>query len=291
MQRQILRSGAVLALALAVPAAANAGRLGAEQKEANEFFKGRSFIAKIDLETTGKYFVDPEGIPIAQKKQGRRGNLGIGQRDLVFTEGDGGHGIYIRADESDREVLVALAKKRGLTMHAVKLYIQYPREITGADLDPYAIARALAPYVEFQGLEVGSELADAIDKLEAGGSTGTDSPGQAPGASMLSGLEVQAVPAVVRPGETVVLELLFELAETPGAAEVSVSEQRTLTFEGSMLPGYPVQSDQVRSPGVHTSRYRQPIPAEASLGTYELKGEICAGGHCMSQVIEFEVRE
>jgi len=129
-RRQLFRGGAVLVLALAIPATASAGRLSSAQKQVNEFFKGRSFVAKIDLETTGKYFVDPEGFPIEQKKQGRRKRLGVGQRDLVFAAGAGGHGIYVRADESDREVVVTLAKKRGPTMHAVKLYIQYPREIT-----------------------------------------------------------------------------------------------------------------------------------------------------------------
>ena len=270
--------------------------LSAAGKQTKMFFKKSSFVAKVDLKTSAKYHVDPDGRPTQKKKQGKHPNRGIGQRDVAFPQGAGGRGIYIGIDESDREIKVSLSKKRGLTMHAVFLYIHYDRKLTAADVDPRAIARALAPFVEFEGLDVGSELADAIDSLAAPSSS--SQPGDVPPESRqpsasrptILSLSASADPAVVRPGDSVSLVLSFAV-EAAGETQVPVIERRTVSLNGTALSGYPVESQLGRAGGSHTSRYGQPIPPSAESGSYEFRGEVCVGGDCITRTVTFEIRD
>ena len=286
----LLLIGFVWALLIASPATANP--IGDAQKQANEFFKNRTWTAKLPFETSGRYFMDPSGQPLGEKKQGRRRGLGIGQRDVAFPVGFEGRGTYIRVDGSDREVVVTLQKKRGPTMHSARMYIQYGRDISADDLAPEAIARALSPYVAFEGINPDREFADAVEALEA--ASDTASTRTAPTASStdvpaaVSALQVTVLPERVVGGGEAVLELTFDVGGTPGTT-TDVFESRTLSFDGSRLPSFPVERNQSREPGRHTSRYRQVIPAGASPGVYTLKGEVCAATDCVSRLVTFEV--
>lgn len=276
----------VLSIALLLwSGVAFANDYGPAQKSANEFFKNRTWVAKIPLETNGRYFIDPTGQPIEEKKQGRRRQLGMGQREIAFPVGFEGRGTYIRVDGSDREVVVILAKKRGITTYQARMKIVYSRDISKADLDPTAIARALAPYVEYEGINPDQEFAEAVNQIDV---APPRSATLDPALPMLSALDVEATPGQVTVGDTVFLVLAFTVTPVEASA-VEVSEQRTLSFGGTVLPSFPVNHSEARTSGTHTSRYRQPIPSGAPAGTYTFKGEVCAGSDCVSRLVTFEV--
>ncbi len=261
------------------------------KKSTSSFFKDKSFTAKIDLQTTGKYNVDPDGQPTEDRTQGRiKKRTGIGQRDVAFAVGNSGRGIYVSVSKRKKRIKVTLQAKRGPTMHAVSLYIHFDRKLEADDIDPRAIAYALAAYVDFEGLEAGSEIEAALETLHANDEaplkdTTSERPLNSPA---LASLVASAMPVKVKAGSSVALNLTFEISAT-GNQKVIATETRTLMFNGSILPSYPRVHEDSRATGSHTSRFKQPIPRSAKPGIYRFTGEVCVQGDCISRNVSFEV--
>ena len=272
-------------LALGVATNANADDIKDAKKATNAFFKKQSFTAKIDLQNTAEYHVTPDGRPSEGKDQGRfKKRLGIGARDIAFAAGKGGTGIYVYTNKRKKRIMVALLPRRGPTMHQSKLYINFGRPLEATDVTPQVIARALASYVEFTGVEVGSEINAALDQL--GASEVAPAAAVAQAAATISNLIVATTPTAVTRGSSVSLDMSFEVHDAAGQ---TVAETRLLKLNGQTLPGFPKEYSEVRAKGNHTSRYQQPIPSNAAAGSYSYKGEVCAGGDCVSRTINFVV--
>jgi len=255
------------------------------KKATSAFFKQQSFTAKIDLQTTSEYHVTPDGRPVNDKEQGRsKKNLGIGQRDVAFATGAGGKGIYVSVKKRKKQIIVSLLPRRGPTMHQAKMFINFDRAIEATDVTPEVIARALVSYVEFTGVEVGSELNAAMQKLSVDG----ESPDKTNSVESVSfdNVTVTATPSQVARGENVSLDIEFDIL---GSDSQMVEETRTLKFNGQMLPGFPKENSIKRTVANHVSRYKQPIPANASVGVYSYKGEVCVSGACTSRTVSFTV--
>lgn len=274
----------VAVLAVLLPISATANDLKSARKSTNAFFKEQSFTAKIDLQTTGNYFVTPNGLPVEGKNLGRKKKLGIGQRDVAIAAGKTGRGIYLSVSKRKKRLTVALAPNRGITMHQARIFIQFDRPLEAADVTPEVIARALASYVEFTGVKVGSELDDAIDQLGTDDGSISAAPTVLP-TSGVANLAVYTDVSSVERGNSINLQLRFDVQ---GRA-TSVTEQRELRYNGELLPSFPQTYAQSRGVGTHTSQFQQPIPASATPGSYEYKGEVCADGACMSRKITFTV--
>ncbi len=104
----------------------------------------------------------------------------------------------------------------------------------------------------------------------------------------IAALSVEAAPSHVLPGEEVELALQFEVS-APQDATVNVRERRTLSFNGKVLPSYPVESAKVRGGGSFATSVSQTIPAGASEGVYEYRGEVCVLADCIDKRTRFEV--
>lgn len=310
---KVLQRVCMLALLVIAPAL-QASDLGVAKKEANLRFKNSSFTALADLQTSAQYYVRPDATPLDEKKQGRfRFKLGIGQRNLAFSKGQQGKGIYVTFSKRKQHIKVTLQPKRGPTMHAVTLFIQHDRALQATDLDPRAIARALASHAEFAGFEVGKELDTAVEAVavqQQATPTSTEvvpamieakpaapmPPKQAQiqtsmlASSQLTIIALQSVasPSRITKGSEILLELLFEL-NVPEGQRVLAREARSLFFGSNLLPGFPVKHEQPRSAGQNSSKFSQPIPYSAAAGIYTFKGEVCVAQDCISRTVSFEV--
>jgi hypothetical protein len=190
----------------------------------------------------------------------------------------------VRVDEGDRKIKVSLTPKRGMGLHVSNIHIIFDRPLTVADVDPQVIARALATFVEIEGVEVGRQLEEAIAALEpASGPAAQPAVAAAPTVMLQS---ARAVPSVLRRGDEVRLELQYELTN---AGQADVTESWALTFGGTLLPSFPVERRSSRADGTHSATYRQPIPSDASPGFYRFRAEVCLAARCSSQSIDFEV--
>jgi hypothetical protein len=98
-----------------------------------------------------------------------------------------------------------------------------------------------------------------------------------------------AHPSTVHNNETQKLQLEYAVHGAPGAA-VSVTERRTLTFGGVIMPGYPRQRSVQREPGNHASAVNQVIPARAAAGSYSYQGEVCIDTACKTHRTVFQVK-
>jgi hypothetical protein len=84
------------------------------------------------------------------------------------------------------------------------------------------------------------------------------------------------------------LQLDFQLSGA-GSQPVSVSEERTLYFNGRVLPSYPKKSEVQRASGDYKTATEQVIPKGAEAGDYEFKGEVCVLRGCISRKTTFSV--
>ena len=109
-------------------------------------------------------------------------------------------------------------------------------------------------------------------------------PRDAAPATGLADLAVRTDPFTVRRGETIRLILEYRLGSPS-----RVVESFELRLRGQALPNFPRTEQLDREGGSHTSAFAQKIPAVASLGSYEFKGEVCAGGDCVSRTVQFEI--
>lgn len=261
------------------------------KKAANAFFKKERFTAKIDLQATSEYNVNPDGKPSEGKDQGRfKKRLGIGAKDIAYPVGEGGTGIYVYVSKRKKRIKVMLLPRRGPGMRVATMFINFDRPLEATDVTPQVIARALEAYVEFTGVTVGSEIDDALEQLESGETDQVTTPVPVPTpvpatASNIGNLSVRSNPSNVSPGSKVDLEMSFEVF----AATQTVYETREIKYEGQLLPGFPKTHNSSRDIGTHVSRYLQPIPVAAPTGVYYYKGEICADGDCVSRTVKFIV--
>ncbi len=105
---------------------------------------------------------------------------------------------------------------------------------------------------------------------------------------VINNLKALAEPARVSPGGEVRLLLSFTVV-AEGMPKAEVEEKRTLEFNGSALPQFPVTRKVARPAGKHTSTYRQKIPKSAKPGIYLFRGEACIQNACNSHSAEFEL--
>ena len=104
----------------------------------------------------------------------------------------------------------------------------------------------------------------------------------------LDSLRISASPAKPRRGDSVLLNLEYDIAGRDANA-ISVLETRTLSFNGKPLPGYPLAKRFNRASGPSESSYRQAIPFSAKAGRYQFKGEVCVNGECISRIVTVTV--
>ncbi|MEZ5595353.1 MAG: hypothetical protein R3E84_03025 [Pseudomonadales bacterium] len=105
---------------------------------------------------------------------------------------------------------------------------------------------------------------------------------------VVEALTVVADPVVVRNNGALNLLLEYTVTASPQAV-TPVTEVRTLLFNGQVLPGYPRRSEERRGGGQHVSGFRLTVPAQASQGDYEFRGEVCIRDACISRVRSFRV--
>lgn len=267
------------------PTIVHADEIDDAKKRVNEFFETGAFTVKVDLDDAVGYVVTPDGTPPeSYEPRGRKSGK------LAFHAGDRGTGIYIGVNERHKLISVKLQKKRTrLPWRAAGVNIGFRRKLTPADIDPRVIARALSAYVEFDGLEVGQEIDDALAQLDSAAvvPVATPPPTTITRPTVLT-LAVTATPQRVRGGEDVILELEYQV-QAPATQSVGVMLRRTLRLDGKALPGYPTESTEELAAGTHNNRYRQPIPKSARAGTYEFRCEVCVGGDCISRTVTFTV--
>lgn len=106
--------------------------------------------------------------------------------------------------------------------------------------------------------------------------------------STVLSVEVLAEPRSVRIGQSVALDLLYEIRANPGK-EVEVRGIRSLSFQGQNLPKYPIVKVMRRKDGTYETRFSQRIPGAAQQGSYTYRGEVCVKGDCISRSTEFIV--
>jgi len=111
---------------------------------------------------------------------------------------------------------------------------------------------------------------------------------RAAGETSVTLLDADAEPALVRPGETLRLNMKFKVA-TPAAGKIRLKESYGLLFQGQPLPNFPVQRMVSRAAGEHSGVYRQRIPVNAAQGVYRFKAEVCYEQMCSSRVSLFEI--
>lgn len=270
--------------------AADKSAVKAAAKNTNQVFSDVSFVAKMNLGRYVHHYVLPDGSPAPQKKkkQGKGAGKSTIQMDsgVKVHQGETGHSLRIYVKKN--EIWVGLNKKAGATLNPAMVHILLGREVSPDDLEPDKIARALTSVVEIAGFEPGADVAAAFD--EAIHAAEENPPEVEPLAShgpTVQSLHVSTKASRMHAGETVELLLEYEVDGPSGA--VAVTETRTLSFGGVMIPTYPVREDLSREPGHHISNYRQTLPSSAESGVYEYKGEICVGGDCISRTTTFEI--
>ncbi|MBN2370741.1 MAG: sel1 repeat family protein [Vicinamibacteria bacterium] len=101
-------------------------------------------------------------------------------------------------------------------------------------------------------------------------------------------LQVTAEPATVRVGEVVELRLSYAVQAGPGES-VPVRQIWTLSFARQALPNFPVEREVARASGSFDASFSQTIPAVAAPGRYDVRGEVCVGGDCISRGTSFDV--
>lgn len=270
---------------LMISSAVHADDIKDAKKVTNAFFKKENFTAKINLQATSEYNVGPDGRPTPGKKQGRfKKRLGIGVSDIAYPVGEGGTGIYVSVSKRKKRIKVMLLPRRGPGMRVATMFINFDRPLEATDITPQVIARALAAYVDFTGVTVGSEIDDALEKLESGEADELAAPAPAIERN-IGNLGVRAHPESVSSGSKVDLEMNFEVF---GGTQ-TVFETREIKYDGKILTGFPKTHESSRGTGTHVSRYLQPIPSGAPAGMYYYRGEICSSGDCISRTIEFMV--
>lgn len=107
-------------------------------------------------------------------------------------------------------------------------------------------------------------------------------------ATSLVSFAARVSPARVRPGETVELEMTFEIGAGEGVL-AEVRESRTLTYAGRVLPNYPVVEETRLGPGTYETVLPQTIPDVAETGRYECASEVCVDDECRTETSVFEV--
>jgi len=271
--------------------AADKATLKAAAKQTNKAFADVSFVAKMDLRRYVDHYVLQDGSPAPQKKkkQGKDPKKSTIQLDdgVKVHQGETGHSlaVYVKKDK----IVVGLNKKPGAKLNPTLVHILFERELTAEDLAPARIARALTSVVEIAGYEPGADVAAAFDDtLQSAEVAAPVAPAPAsPQKPTVNRLDVSTGVGQIHAGESVELRLVYEIEAPSGT--VAVTETRTLTIGGELIPSYPVRDDLSRAPGRYTSNYRQPLPGSAARGVYEFKGEVCAGGDCISRTTTFEV--
>lgn len=146
-------------------------------------------------------------------------------------------------------------------------------------------------YLDWSQQTVAEAFDEALSAAPAASASGQSSAAAAPSANRttVGRLDVTTSSSTVSRGSSIELVLSYKV-EVP-AGTTTVSETRTLTVGGQLVPGYPVHDSIERIAGSYTSTYQQPVPAAAAGGTYEFKGEVCVGGDCISRTATFRVLE
>lgn len=87
--------------------------------------------------------------------------------------------------------------------------------------------------------------------------------------------QASSIPASVRPGETVELNMTYAILNPSSDVQTAITETRTITHNGALVGRPEVQV--TRADGTYTSSVPLRIPADATKGTYvvtsEIKGE------------------
>lgn len=168
----------------------------------------------------------------------------------------------------------------------------YTLRAKGRPDDRRLFAGAMTEVVESVG-PVASE--SALNAGLGGGLAGSDLPAPTDfrrpgpgGAPSLLDFRTAATPPQVRPGDTVELELSFEIGGSAGV-EIAVRESRTLLFNDHVLPNYPVVEESRLVPGRYETVLPETIPELADTGRYELRSELCVGEDCQIRTAAFEV--
>lgn len=246
-------------------------------------------VAKVPLKDDGQYRIDANGEPVG--KQGKMYGLNMFTGDMAFRPGDVARGFTIQFKKDELRLLLYCCRNRQADNSSVMafLHVELGREPTIEDIDPLKLKRTLSTFFEIGGASDEASVANVLGALEEGSAaTAPAAPVRETDRPTVLDFWVEPEPDSVRRGETVELVLSYSVV-APAGGPVTVSEERTLSFAGAPLPGYPNRSERPRAAGPVQTALPQRIPLGASSGTYTLRGEVCVGGDCVSRRTTFEV--
>jgi hypothetical protein len=92
----------------------------------------------------------------------------------------------------------------------------------------------------------------------------------------------------VSPGQTINLEVTYEVSGVPPGSEIEVLERRVVLRDGEILTT--LEASVRRGPGTHRSSQSLTVPASIAPGVYELRVQVSGAAAESSSETLFQVR-
>jgi hypothetical protein len=177
-------------------------------------------------------------------------------------------------------------RKRSLKTTAhVDLFIHSDKGFTAAEVSKQMIATAISGFFDVEGFN-DDKAKEVLDNLAQDfAESNNNSNPQFIAKDTVNSLAIDASPKVLSAGEATILSMTFNIG-TKNSDSVHVEETSTLSFQGSILPGYPLIKQNRRKAGEYNTQFSQTIPATAAKGSYKYKAEVCVSEDCISKQME-----
>jgi hypothetical protein len=246
-------------------------------------------VARVPLKDDGEYHVRADGEP--EGNQGKMFGINMFSGVMALRPGDTPKGFAVAFKKKSMILTFRCCRNRRPENSGARarIHVELGHSPTAEDLEPAVLKRALGGFFDIGGPSEEAALAEVLEALEGTGPETAELPEGAPHRPTVLDLRVEARPSSIRLGDKVELILRYRVA-APGAGPIRVTEERVLSFGGTPLPGYPNRVASDRSPGVVETSLPQLVPAGASPGNYELRGEVCVEGDCISRRMAIQVR-
>lgn len=268
-----------------------AGSLKKQIKVLNDEFKEHTFTSLNRLIFKSKYHVSKNGDTWgADKGQGKISFLTV-KGAVAFNEGDTADLVWIK-QKSDNEIMVRMFccgnRKRSLRTTAhVDLYIHSENDFESDEINKQMIATAVSGFFTVEGFD-DSKALDVLNNLNQNLQSSSRN-NQYEAKDTVNSLTVNVTPQTLSVGESTILAMTFSIG-SKDSNPVLVEETRILSYQGNVLPGYPVKKSNQRKKGEFTTQISQIIPENASKGVYQYKAEVCVSGDCISKQVDFIVK-
>ncbi len=286
----------LLIVLMALTSPVIAGNVKKQIKTMNKAFKEHTFTALNRLVSKSKYHISANGDTwnewSAEKGQDKIPFLTVNE-SVAFNEGDTANQVWI-TQKSSKIIMVRMFccgnRKRSIRTTAhVDLFIHSDTEFVADQATQHMIVTAISGFFNVEGFNDNAAMVvlnNPNDDLKGVDDSNSDQ--QSGGKDTVNTLKVSAMPQTVTHGESSLLSMTFNIG-TQNETAVTVAESRTLSYQGKVLPGYPVIKLNQRHAGEYSTQLSQKILKKAAKGTYKYKGEVCVIEDCISKQIDLIV--